>query len=761
MTIQEKLKEITERLERLQRLHEKNRSEIVSLQFQIETLRKELPKEKSESKPLVVKESQKYLKENFDEFIDEKTPLKSPHKKTQTSTSQSDIEQYIGGNLINKIGIVILIFGLGLFVKYAIDNGFFPPLVRLILSFAAGLTLVTVGIFLKSKYKTYSAVLFSGGMVVLYFTAYGGSVFFDPSLLPRNISFYLMVIFTVVTVIAAMIYDLQIIGLLGLVGAYAVPFLLSDSSGSYRLLLSYLAVINIGILVISIKKLWKGVIYTAFFLSWLIFSFWWINEYSYAADAVDGWLFLMLFFALFYSVFIGHQYFSKKEIPVGNIVLLIFNAFIFYGFGMDFLSSGKIESFQGLFTIGNGFIHLGLSFWVYRKWTDQKLFYTLLGLFLTFVTIAIPVQFKGDVIPILWMAESIILFYLARRFNVIQLEFLTYIVLFLAQAIMIINWIDHYYDSLIHYDFLLNKHFLTSTLMILGLLGLNIINERIKVDQGKYRFPLDFGNMFLPVLLVGVLYFSFFNEIYHHFEQAFINSGQRATSLKHISHLGNLWLINYTFVFLSILGFINFKRWQNGLVDFVVIVFGGLVIVYFLTGGILAMNTLRSEYLSITEESHFGFIWIRYACYLFMGILILAIYFTIKQSKELGLLKKHFPLFVSFIVLVFLSNELTTIMQFGMGIEMESLAHKVGYSILWGVYSLALISIGFWKKSSQLRIAAMVLFAVTLLKVFLIDLEHISTISRMVVFIALGVLLLVISYLYQRYRNVLLGEDEM
>jgi len=494
-------------------------------------------------------------------------------------------------------------------------------------------------------------------------------------------------------------------------------------------------------------------------LSWLIFSYWWLSEYSYSSDSVDGWLFLSLFFALFYVAFIGHQFFSEKPIPLGNIILLTINAFIFYGIGMDFLESADQENFQGLFTIGNGLIHLFFSIWAIKKWADKKLFYVLFGLFMTFLTIAIPVQFEGDTIPVLWLGEAIILFYIARRFSVIQYEFLSYITLFLAEAALIFNWVEHYYDSIIHHSFLWNEHFLTSTIVITGLVVLNIINKQIKVDPKEYRFPLSIGNAILPAILVGIIYFSFFNEIYHYFDQSYLNSEKAGEYNYAIRQFGMLWLINYTFLFLTTMGLLNYRYWKNSVVDFLILIPGTLVMVFFLTQGMLEMNAMRDVFLIGAEESDSGYIWIRYVCYFFTGLLLSAIFLSINRNKAFQIVERYFPLAVYFIILVFLSNELTTVMQLVMGIEMESLAHKVGYSILWGVYALVMIGIGFWKKSSQLRIGGIVLFAVTLLKVFLIDLQHISTISRMVVFIALGILMLVISYLYQRFKNILLDED--
>jgi uncharacterized membrane protein len=83
---------------------------------------------------------------------------------------------------------------------------------------------------------------------------------------------------------------------------------------------------------------------------------------------------------------------------------------------------------------------------------------------------------------------------------------------------------------------------------------------------------------------------------------------------------------------------------------------------------------------------------------------------------------------------------------------------KLGLSILFGVYALFLIAIGIWKKKLHLRIGAIVLFSATLLKLFLYDLRFLDTISKTIVFIVLGFLLLVISFLYNKYRKVIFDD---
>ncbi|MEL7002481.1 MAG: DUF2339 domain-containing protein, partial [Bacteroidota bacterium] len=81
-------------------------------------------------------------------------------------------------------------------------------------------------------------------------------------------------------------------------------------------------------------------------------------------------------------------------------------------------------------------------------------------------------------------------------------------------------------------------------------------------------------------------------------------------------------------------------------------------------------------------------------------------------------------------------------------------------SILWGVYSLALITLGIYKRLKHVRVLAIALFGITLLKLFFFDLAGLNTISKTIVFVALGVLLLIISFLYNKYKHLIFEEDE-
>jgi len=78
------------------------------------------------------------------------------------------------------------------------------------------------------------------------------------------------------------------------------------------------------------------------------------------------------------------------------------------------------------------------------------------------------------------------------------------------------------------------------------------------------------------------------------------------------------------------------------------------------------------------------------------------------------------------------------------------IARDFSFSAIWIVYGAALMVAGFWKRSAFIRWQAMVLLAVTIGKVFIYDSRELQQIYRILSFIALGVMLMAISYAYDR-----------
>ena len=81
------------------------------------------------------------------------------------------------------------------------------------------------------------------------------------------------------------------------------------------------------------------------------------------------------------------------------------------------------------------------------------------------------------------------------------------------------------------------------------------------------------------------------------------------------------------------------------------------------------------------------------------------------------------------------------------------LAQQLSISVVWAIYGGAMLTIGIARRSKLLRVMALLLLGLTIFKVFLFDLSSLEKLYRIISFIVLGMILLAVSFLYQRYRQ--------
>ncbi len=87
--------------------------------------------------------------------------------------------------------------------------------------------------------------------------------------------------------------------------------------------------------------------------------------------------------------------------------------------------------------------------------------------------------------------------------------------------------------------------------------------------------------------------------------------------------------------------------------------------------------------------------------------------------------------------------------------EYQSLVNmeNLSLSVLWGVYSAVLMVVGILKHSRASRILSIIGFGIVILKVFFYDTSALSDLYRIISFIVLGIILLVVSFLFYRYKD--------
>jgi uncharacterized membrane protein len=188
------------------------------------------------------------------------------------------------------------------------------------------------------------------------------------------------------------------------------------------------------------------------------------------------------------------------------------------------------------------------------------------------------------------------------------------------------------------------------------------------------------------------------------------------------------------------------------------LIINGIFIFIFLAEGLYVLSELRVKYLdsSASDFIDISLFIFRYFSIALVSILLFIIYGYIQQPFMRITLRGVFDYFLYGVVLWILSSELIHWLDLNGSTE----SNKLGLSILWGSFALFLIIMGIWQKKRYLRIAAIGIFTVTMIKLFLYDLSELNTISKTIIFLILGSLLLITSFLYNKYRHLLVAATD-
>ena len=205
------------------------------------------------------------------------TPMPS-EKEAATDGGGSLLTRLTGGNLLLKTGIVVLFLGLAFLLRYASERVHIPIGLRYLSVAGGGLAAVVAGWKLQSRRREYGLILQGFGVAVMYLTSLA-ALKLHP-LLPAPVVFAAMVVLVAAMAVMAVRQDAQIMAQAAVIGGMAAPILVSDGSGNYLVLFSYLSLLNTGIAAIARFKAWRPLNLTGFVCTFCIALFWGLKSYT-------------------------------------------------------------------------------------------------------------------------------------------------------------------------------------------------------------------------------------------------------------------------------------------------------------------------------------------------------------------------------------------------------------------------------------------------------------------------------------------------
>jgi uncharacterized membrane protein len=681
-----------------------------------------------------------------------KTPEVKPAGKSFLEKNP-DLEKFIGENLVSKIGIAILVLGIGFFVKYAIDMEWINEIGRVSIGILAGGILTGFAHWLRKDYKNFSSILVGGGLAVFYFSI--SIAFHQYQLLSQTAAFVIMVLITGFATVLSIAYDRQELAVLAIIGGFTAPFLVSTGEGNYIVLFTYLLILNLGMLVLAYFRKWTIVNIVCYGFTILLFGGWFTTKVIDTDNPpyLGAFSFATIFYLVFFLMNIINNIREKRSFAAIDFSLLLSNTFLYYSVGMTILNEIQLKEMQGLYTAILGLFNLLFAFVLFRNSkADRSLVYLLIGLVLTFLSLAAPVQLEGNWITMFWALEAVLLLWLAQKLGIGLLKIGSVVMNVLVVASLVMDWKQLYiFESEGFLPLLINKGFITGLLSVLTMfLSVQLLKGEKEEDFIKGMVPLNSYRQVLNTGLWLLLYFTLLLELNHQLNQSGLFSPAILT-LQGIYHF--IWLAGLL---------IAINRYNAAGFKIPGIILGVVSAVLFMAFYNGVFIDFRDRYLETMPVLFFT------SQLTIVLLLLLILYLTLKNTREAysetASEFKFIQWFSAFAVVFVASAELDHILVTGFGVKgiYETIlhqSHKIGYPILWGVLGFVFMFFGISRKDKQLRIISLSLFLVILLKLFLFDFREMSEGGKILSFIILGVILLVISFMYQKVKKLIMDEE--
>lgn len=239
---------------------------------------------------------------------------------------RESLEAIIGSRWLLYIGVFAVIVGVSYFVKLAFDNHWINETARVVIGAITGVALVLGGMrFVRSGYGPYGQSISGGGIAILYLSIYAGFNFYH--LIPQPPAFILMCL---VTVAAAWIADRQRsqpLALLAIGGGFATPFFLATGHDAEVALFTYDAILVLGTTLLARRQQWSWLILLSYVGVVLTVTFW--TDRFYTSDkflATEA--FLTLFCVLF--LYLLYELRASVDPMAQNVRRLLWSAPVLY-----------------------------------------------------------------------------------------------------------------------------------------------------------------------------------------------------------------------------------------------------------------------------------------------------------------------------------------------------------------------------------------------------------------------------------------------
>ena len=336
-----------------------------------------------------------------------------------------------GGNMLVKLGVLILFLGLAFLLRYTAERVTVPVELRYAGVALAGAALLALGWFLRRKRAGYALILQGAGIGVFYLTTLAAMKVHE--LLPPMMGFGFLFAVAVLSAVLAVAQNAPVLAIVAALEGFAAPMLASTGSNNAIGLFSYLLVLDVGIFLVAWFKAWRLLNLIGAVGTFMLASGW--SQRYYTLDQYGTvQVFLIVFFVLFALIGLLFARRTLFEAPpddqlplaeravatlrrVGRVDSALVFGVPMAAFGLQYLMARQWEFGAAFSALGFGAFYLSLG-WIVVSSQPRGLrllaeAYAIVGVI--FATLAIPLGLEGQWTGATWAIEAAGMYWLGVR----------------------------------------------------------------------------------------------------------------------------------------------------------------------------------------------------------------------------------------------------------------------------------------------------------------------------------------------------------
>lgn len=666
------------------------------------------------------------------------------------------MEFAVASQWLLRVGILMLVIGMGFFVKYSIDNGLLSPLARVVLAGCAGMGMLAGGArLLGGHYQLIGQGFLGGGIATLYFSVFASHGLYRLVDLP--LAFGMMTVVTLLSGAVTLLFDSRLTAVLGVLGGYLTPVMLSSGVVNYPGLNTYLLVLGLGILGVSAFRHWPLLGYLGFFCHHVLVQ----SSLAGFVPAVNFWQvqpFLVAFFAMFSTMVFVHRVREKTPSNLLDVLMLFLNAGVFFGLSHKLINGFYDIRWTAAVSLGLAAWYLAHLSWVLRRRNpDRGLLIGFLSLSALFVSITMPILLSGEWITVSWSLQALVMLWAAGR---LQSQFLR---LVSGALYLIVLFRFGVFDlrasfgssleaglSFGDYLWAMAERLVTFGVPIASFAAGRQLLQRDLDRLGPDSVSIDVPAWIPAKHLVGFVSAAFLGMLFLYLTLEWNRTMGGLVDGLRLPGLTVIWVAMAFWVLLQL---------GRGFGEAVV------VLATLLLGAIFVKLIVRDlPSWGVTGAMRYEHPWevgTAFFRLLDFGVIIAFLAWasqfirgTKVQVQDAARVATAMGLTSLGTLFIYSTLEVNTMLhQYVPGLRAG------GISILWSVFALSLLLRGIQTERRQLRYLGLGLFTTVAFKVFFSDLAHLDALYRIVAFLILGALVISGSFLYLRARRTFSTEE--